>query len=253
MKIYVVNYSKNVERRKALENNPALIGKDVTWVTDWDREELFVKWVHWYSKTDQISNHLSAFLKQVWCFNDMIKNNIEECIIFEDDVVFEKDWLEKFNKVPKQNLKFIKLGSIFQNLEYDPNTIHQIGNPGGAEAIWFHKDFAKLVLDNLDFQQTIDIYYGGILNLMKHPLMCIPVCSQTSVYTSNTSCGGNNCKIHWIEYVKNFYYYKKFNFNKLVLEFEKFKTKKQEFENNYNNRFNCKIELNDFNYLNDIF
>ena len=249
MKIYILNYSKNIERREKLENNPALSGKDVTWVNEWDREDLFVKWVHWYSKTDQIINHISLILKHMWCLHDMIKNDISECIILEDDVVFENNWFEKFNSIPKQNLQFLKLGSIFQDLKYDPQTIYQIGNPGGSEALWVTQDFAKITLDNLDFQQTIDIFYGGVLNYIKHPLMCIPVCSQTSVYESTSSLGGNNCKIHWIEYIKNFHSYKKFNLNNLLLEFKKFKIKKQNFEDDYNNRFNCKIELNDFNYL----
>jgi choline kinase len=249
MKIYIVNYSKNIERRKKLENDSALSGKDITWVTEWDREELFVKWVHWYSKTDQIINHISLFLKHVWCLNDMVKNDIKECIILEDDVVFEENWLEKFNNIQKQNLQFIKLGSIFQDLIYNPQKIYSIGNPGGTEALWVTQGFAKTMLKNLEFQQTIDIFYGGVLNLIQQPLACIPVCSQTSVYESTSSLGNNECKINWIEYIKNFSQYKKYDFNELLVKFEKFKIKKQIFEDDYNKRFNCNITLNDFNFM----
>jgi len=240
---------QKIQRGVKLENDSALSGKDITWVTEWDREDLFVKWVHWYSQTDQIINHISLILKHVWCLNDMVKNDIKECIILEDDVVFEKNWLEKFNNIPKQNLQFIKLGSIFQDLIYNPQKIYSIKNQGGTEALWVTQGFAETILNNLNFQQTIDIVYGGVLNYIQHPLLCIPVCSQTSVFESTSSLGVNNCKIHWREYIKNFYSYKKFSLNNLILEFENFKIKKQKIEDDYNKRFNCNITLNNFNFM----
>ena len=247
MKIYITHYSKNKERKNQLEKR--LSNAQCEWITKWDKEDLFVKWVKWYTNSDQYIGHISLILKHLWCMYDMIQNNIEECIILEDDVVFESDWLNKIKNFPKNNVKFLKLGSIFKHLEYVPNKIYQIGNPGGTEALWVSKEFAKVTLANLDFQQTIDIFYGGILTMLNHPILCIPICSQTSVYESSSTLSTNECKINWIDYLNNFKNYKKYNFKDLLENFKTFENNKKVFETKFENRFNYKLNLEDFNYL----
>jgi len=242
MKVYVVHYSKNTERKKDFE-----LGEQ--WVTDWDREDLFVRWIKWHTQCPLSPNQLSCTLKHIWCLRDMIENGHQEAIVLEDDVVFEDQWLTKFKSVQKpEGILFIKLGSIFADIPYN-NKLYQLGNPGGTEALWITQKFAKIVLENINFQQSIDIFYGAILNSVGHPLACIPVCSQTSVYTQDTSIGHNECDINWIEYTRNFSKYKKYSFENLLEEFEEFKQKKIKWEKKFNERFNCSLELCDFNYL----
>ena len=253
MKIYITNYSKNIERLKKLECDPELIGKNIRWVNEWDQEDLFVKWVKWYTKSDQTTGHLSNFLKHMWCLNDMLKNNIEEAIILEDDVVFETNWLEKFELTRKkqQHFKYIKMGCSGQaGLVYQQDKFYLLNNFGGSEAQFVHQDFAYTTLKNLDFQHSIDIFYVGILFLAKFPgEPCIPVCSQTSLYENITTTGTNESKIDWKDYVINFPTYKKYIFQDLLAEFEKFKFKKEQFEYEFNERFNYKIECNNFDLI----
>lgn len=242
MKIYVIHYSKNVSRRVDL-------GLNETWVTDWDKEDTFCKWVKWSTKSPLTDSHLSCNLKHIWCLQDMIKNEHEEAIVLEDDVVFETDWLQKFQKVNKPpQVMYVKLGSIFSNLPYN-GSIYQIGNPGGTEALWITKEFARRTLDNLNFEQTIDIFYGAQVLNMRHPLLCIPVCSQTSVFTLNTSIEYNELPINWTDYIKRFNNLEKTKLNDLLVMYEEFLKKKKNFEAYYNNRFNCQIEINNFNML----
>jgi len=180
----------------------------------------------------------------------MIENDHQEAIILEDDVVFEEQWLEKFMSVQKPDgILFIKLGSIFIDIPFN-DKLYQLGNPGGTEALWITRKFAKHVLQRLNFQQSIDIFYGAILNSLGHPLVCVPVCSQTSVFTHETTVGENKSNINWIEYIKNFSKYNKYSLENLLKEFEIFKKCKITWEKKFNKRFNCSIELNNFNYLN---
>lgn len=243
MKTYIVHYSKNTKRKKDF-------GLSEKWVTDWDREDLFVRWLKWYTQCPLSPNQLSCSLKHIWCLRDMIESGHQEAIVLEDDVVFETDWLKKFESVTKpKNILFLKLGSIFADIPYD-NKIHHIGNPGGTEALWITNEFARITLNNLNFNQSVDIFYGALLYNINHPLLCIPVCSQTSVHTQNTSIGENKSEINWLEYIKNFNKFKRYSFENLWSEFHDFQKKKIEWENKFNNRFNCSIELNDYNFLN---
>jgi GR25 family glycosyltransferase involved in LPS biosynthesis len=253
MKIYITHYSKNGERRMQLFNKlraqTIIDTEDVVWVKKWDKEDLFVRWVKWASKSDQNEGHLSLILKHIWCMHDMVEKNVNECIILEDDVVFEDDWLNKVKKIDKGNIKFLKLGSIFKNLKYDPEKIYTIHNPGGTEALWIHQDFARVLLKNIEFRQTIDIYYAGVLQAIRHPILCVPVCSQTSVYEDTSTLQMNACTVNWIDYIENFHTYKKFTYEQILSDFEKFKTEKENFEKNYKERYNYNLELKDFNYL----
>lgn len=242
MKIYVIHYSKNVSRRFDM-------GLNERWVTEWDKEDTFCKWVKWSTKSPLSDSQLSCTLKHLWCLQDIVRNNNEEAIILEDDVVFENDWLQKFQKVNKPSqLVYVKLGSIFNTLPYN-GSMYQIGNPGGTEALWITKEFARRTLDNLDFQQSIDIFYGALLLNMGHPLTCIPVCSQTSVFTQDTSIHANDVPIYWTDYIKNFDNLKKIKLNDLLLMYTEFLKKKNKFEIYYNHRYNCNIEINNFDML----
>lgn len=242
MKIYVIHYSKNISRRVDL-------GLNETWVTEWDKEDTFCKWIKWFTKSPLSESQMSCTLKHIWCLQDMINHKHKEAIILEDDVVLETDWLNKFQKVNKPSeCMYIKLGSIFDNIPYN-ESIYKIGNPGGTEALWITEEFAHVALNNLNFQQSTDIFYGALLLNMGHPLLCIPVCSQTSVFTQDTSINANEVPIYWTEYIKNFKHLKKIKLNELLIIYEEFMKKKKNFESYYNTRFNCQIELNNFDML----
>lgn len=242
--MFVVHYSKNNERYKDL-------GFNERWVTEWDKEDTFVKWVKWYTKSPLSVSQLSCFLKHVWCLKNMEKTDM---IVLEDDVVFENDWFAKFNTIQRpENVLFIKLGSIFKDIPYT-HGIYQIGNPGGTEALWIHKKFAEVALDNLNFEQTVDIFYGAVLNMLCHPILCVPVCSQTSTYTQNTTINADTNKdlVNWINYINHFDKFKKYSFEQLWSEYEKFMINKTNWETKFNERFNCNIQLNDYNYLGNL-
>jgi glycosyl transferase family 25 len=54
---------------------------------------------------------LGCCLSHLYCLNDIIENKIEYAIIFEDDILFHKDFLNKFNKIDLSNCNFLLLGA----------------------------------------------------------------------------------------------------------------------------------------------
>jgi hypothetical protein len=80
-----------------------------------------------------------------------------------------------------------------------------IGNNGGAEVICFTREFAQLFLDNVDTRQSGDIVIHGLLNYIKHPLVCIPVAQQTSLLEPRQSTlVADNTLTHWVDFVQKF-------------------------------------------------
>jgi hypothetical protein len=95
----------------------------------------------------------------------------------DDDIVFIKDWNVKL----PDDLWYVNM-SVGVNFHVIPNTKPRIiGNNGGAEVFCFTREFAQLMLDNVDTRQTFDIIIHGLLNHIGHPLLCIPVAQQTSL------------------------------------------------------------------------
>ena len=54
---------------------------------------------------------LGCCLSHLYCLNDIIENKIETAIIFEDDVIFHKDFINKFNKIDLSSCNFLLLGA----------------------------------------------------------------------------------------------------------------------------------------------
>ena len=52
-----------------------------------------------------------CYLSQMWCLNYIIKNNIKNAIIFEDDIVIHKSWRELFAQAKFQSYDFLMLGA----------------------------------------------------------------------------------------------------------------------------------------------
>ena len=56
-----------------------------------------------------------------------------------------------------------------------------IGNNGGCELVYITREFAQIILDNVDTRQTIDVVIHGLVLHVGFPLVCVPVAQQTSL------------------------------------------------------------------------
>ena len=90
MKYYIVHYSKNTERRVEMEKQLESIGAtDVEWITEYDKEDEFISKIKEKTGSPLTPAEISCSVKHFEAMRRMVRDNIEEAIILEDDVVFE--------------------------------------------------------------------------------------------------------------------------------------------------------------------
>jgi hypothetical protein len=193
------------DRRPILEDHLKKRGfTDIRWITDYSVDHPFVIWLHKrLGETTRLS-HISGLVKNLEMFLDVVRDTSSETQFWQcnDDVVFIKDW-DQYH-VPK-NLEYVNL-SVGVNFYIIPNgKLRTIGNNGGAEVFSFTKKFARLVLDNVDTRQTIDIIIHGLLHHMGHPVVCMPIAHQTSLLEpKNSTILFDETLEPWIPFVENF-------------------------------------------------
>jgi GR25 family glycosyltransferase involved in LPS biosynthesis len=108
MKHFIIHDPKLVQRREFLENHLQERGvTDVEWVTHLNSDSQFVKWLHQRTQTPMALGYLSCTVKHYWVLSEIVKRNIQEAVILEDDVVLHMDYSKC--SVP-QGLKFMKFG-----------------------------------------------------------------------------------------------------------------------------------------------
>ncbi len=119
-----------------------------------------------YDTTDDLKffkihrSKMGCILSHLWCINNAIKNNHQHFIIFEDDIIFHKNFENMFENVFTNNENtlpdLLMLGSINFNFKNENNTcVNDIYYPKtilGAHAnmykLHFAKDFLKYKLSS---------------------------------------------------------------------------------------------------------
>lgn len=103
MDCYIIHYSKNTERRAYMEKNilPKLAEKHigrVYWITDYDREDPFIKAI---PTTHTTSGNLSCNKKHYEAWRLFRESAADWCLVLEDDVLFEKgiDFTKEFSMI----------------------------------------------------------------------------------------------------------------------------------------------------------
>ena len=205
-KLYVIHCPVSCgHRRPGLENHLKKRGfTNVEWITDYSVDHPYVKWL--YEKLGKKTSlaHISGLVKGYEMFRRVVRDKSSEKWFLkgDDDIVFIKNW----NVPLPENLIYVNM-SVGVNFHILPDAKPQyIGNNGGAEVFCFTREFAQLILDNIDTRQSSDIVVHALLRHVGHPLVCIPVAQQTSLLEPKTS----SLKIMdqtlqpWIEFVQNF-------------------------------------------------
>jgi hypothetical protein len=194
-------------RRTGLEKHLKDRGfTDVEWITDFSTEHPYVQWLH-KRLGEQVSlAHISGLVKGLEMFRKVTKNTSNTKWFWkgDDDIRFIKNW-NTIQHVPDERLMYINL-SVGVNFSLLPDGKPRvIGNNGGAEVFCFTREFAQLILDNVDIRQSADIIIHALLNHIGHPLVCVPVAHQTSLLEPKTSTlVVNNNLMPWIEFIKHF-------------------------------------------------
>jgi len=113
-KIYICHYTKLVERKPIVIEQLSKYNLDVEWVTSYDKEDLNIDdiskelvnikkplsikefgGIH-NSRTLRLSE-LSLTLKHRYIWEQMVLNDIDSCLVLEDDILFSDDFVNRFN------------------------------------------------------------------------------------------------------------------------------------------------------------
>jgi hypothetical protein len=230
--------------------------KDVRWVEDYNHDHPFVQWLNTKYKLPYGPKLTSNFVKTCFTLKQMVDENIESILHIDDDVTFHKDWVKYFESVEDhiQDIGFMNLGtSPFFNLKPKMKEVYQLPNNGGCECIWLTLDMAKNFLQNLNFEEAIDIVIHGFMTANKKPILNIPLCHQTSDLVRVSTLDHETRKSsNWIAYVQNYKNLPKVSFDKLLEDFKEFEEKRKRVEDKFEEIYGQRVDIKNVKYvLND--
>ena len=213
MRVFVIHYPPLAQRKRHLLAQFQEFGIDAEWVENFNQDDPFVIWLKKITNTKLPISHLSAFVKRLFVYKKMVDENINEAIIFEDDVVLHPKFKEFSDPVCFNYLR-LGVGINEGEIEYSSSTCHKISNPGGGEAVWVTREFARGFLDDLNFEYSHDIVEFAHL---KSTIWLLPICWQTSLRESGAS---SSCETYdsqkWVVYSSVYKYLPKWKFEDLL-------------------------------------
>lgn len=226
--------------------------KDVRWEEDYNHTHLFVNWINNKLKLPYGLKLTSNMIKTIMSWKTMIEENIESAIFMDDDVVFHKDWVSIFESIPDIDQDcFLNLGiSPFYDIKPEYGKVHQLHNNAGCEAMWMSLNFVKKIMKNLNIHHACDIVLHGYVYSINKPILCVPICHQTSMVMRSTSLEHESRDtIHWITYIQKYTELPKLNFDEIFKDYEILKEKKEKLENKFYEIYGKKIDMKQIEYI----
>jgi GR25 family glycosyltransferase involved in LPS biosynthesis len=167
--VYIINLNTNYYRRSYIKYITSKLNINYTLVIVKKCSDEIKNSIDRNSKNGIIG----CFLSHLWCIKNAIENGYEHFIIFEDDVVFHKNFKNLFCKVDYKKYDLIQLGccdfNLKKNMKDDPKKNLVIYKPChlalGAYGNIYNINFAKLIFYEKtncfkEFDTTFDMYYN---------------------------------------------------------------------------------------------
>jgi hypothetical protein len=177
----------------------------------------------------------------------MIEENIERAFILINDVMFHKDWLKFYESVDlPDDVLFVNMGTaFFLDIKPVEGKVHVIHNNGGCEGLYATKKFAELFLTHLNMNFCYDIIFHGFLYSIGHPVLCLPVCYQTSIIEDNSALDHETRKEgDWKQFVAGYRDSKQYNYFEILEQYDEYlklkKSKEDQIFEIYGNRVNLR-------------
>jgi len=225
--------------------------EDVRWFEDYNHDHPFVEFVNKFLKLPYGCKLTSNMIKSLDMYKTMIDENIESALMCDDDILFNKNWLEVFESTPEiSGLCFINLGTSFF-VETAPDKLNEISNMGGCEAAWCDIEFAKGFLENLNLREAGDLVLHGYLHTIGHPIINLPICRQTSILEAKTSLDHDTRQhdVHWSQFVQNYKHFPKVSYSDLLQRYEEYNQKKQKIEEAFKLEYSVDVNINRVEYI----
>ena len=236
--------SKHLEERVPI--------KDVRWEEDYNHTHLFVNWINNKLKLPYGLKLTSNIIKTIMSWKTMIEENIESAIFMDDDVVFHKDWVSIFESIPDIDQDcFLNLGiSPFYDIQPEHGKVYQLNNNAGCEATWMSLNFVKKIMKNLNIHHAGDIILHGYVHSINKPILCVPICHQTSMVVRTTSLEHESRDtMHWVTYIQKYSEIPKLNFDEIFKDYEILKEKKEKLENKFYEIYRQKLDMKQIEYI----
>jgi hypothetical protein len=203
MKIYVIHCDTLTERKKNFS-----IQGDIEWVTDFPIGHPIIQRAKDITGTSLPDGYISGSLKHYEVCRRMCANDIEEAVVFEDDVIPSEFF--DMSKIPR-HYPYVKLGNGTPDMHIPLGDNHLlITNNAGAEAYYIKKCFAQDFIENITLGWTIDTEQHAFLVYTGIPLICVPMCTQK--YETSFTYSEPWSKETWQEYIMKWPIMKKFSF-----------------------------------------
>jgi hypothetical protein len=256
-KVVFVKHCPNLapERKVFLESHlkERVPIEDVRWMEDYNHDHPFVEWLNAKYNLPYGPKLTSNLVKTLVMMKQMVDENIESVLHIDDDVTFHGDWVKYFESIPDhiQDVGFMNLGtSPFFNLKPKMKEVYQLPNNGGCECMWWTLNTAKNFLDNLNFEEAVDIVIHGFMTANKKPILNMPLCHQTSDLVRVSTLDHETRKSsNWIAYVQNYNNLPKVGFNKLIEDFKEFEEKRKWVEDKFEEVYGKRVEIRNVKYI----
>jgi hypothetical protein len=252
--LFVLHCPKlNPERKEFLTEHikQRLPIEDIRWVENYNSDDPFVAWLHSYLKLPIGLNLTSYSAKYLEVFSIIKNENIESAFIADDDVLFNKDWLNDFENAPVlENIHYVNLStSPFVTLQ--KSKINVTYNNGCTELVWCDNQFANEILDNLNLEEVMDIIHHGFLVSKGYQLVHLPIARQTSFISNMSSLKHEEkrMKRSWIEFVQNYKHLPKVSYIELLQKYEEYTLKKQKIEEAFKLEYGVVVNINRSEYI----
>lgn len=102
-KIYIIHYDKLVERKEHIEKQITDFS-NVEWIINKNPENLSKCELSLFSEGVSKGSK-SLTMKHIEAFKRIVKDDIEIALIFEDDVILDKNFIEEYEKIKEQFMK----------------------------------------------------------------------------------------------------------------------------------------------------
>jgi hypothetical protein len=214
------------QRRFVLEEQLLRQGiTDVEWAPP--EPEGFIDWLHKRTREKLSRVQLSNTVKHMWALSRMVRGNIQEAIIIENDVLFHRDFSKLV--IPQDgSFQFVRLGigaSYATKPGLEP-TKQLAEFVAGSEAQYVTLEFAKSLLCAVAFNVPIDVVYWGHLTETNAPWCFIPACHQASILEDVATGVRQGAR----DMLRNWGSVTKYNWSSIVREFKEIARIESEFE-----------------------
>lgn len=228
-KVYVINY-KNLERKKSIVDLLGQLGiseEGIHFAEEIDgglidRKRLVTDYNYTIRYAGKASNaYIGNCLSHISILKDMIKNNVKQAIVFEDDIieVYEGNTVDLFNAVYSQLPDYWEVvylerceSDCFKDIPFSEDLLIT-HNPTGVACRLISLNGAKKLMffhENIKMNEPIDIFYKKIstnmLYLASRPML-FGQGSQFSSNIRNYKGGGVNRKVRLPECRNRFLFY----------------------------------------------